>query len=42
MNKKVYTQAEIEIRYFAADEVIVASTGEIEPPSQDNDDLPIL
>ncbi len=43
MDKKVYTKAEIEIRKFATDEVVVASsTEEIEPPSQGNDDLPIL
>ncbi len=42
MEKKIYTQAEIEIKYFTADEVIVASAGEVEPPTQDNDDLPIL
>lgn len=42
MNKKAYTKAEIEIKYFNADEVIVASSADIEPPTQGNDDLPIL
>ena len=42
MNKKAYTQAEIEIKYFAADEVIVASTQEPELPTGGNNSTDIL
>lgn len=43
MQKKAYTPAEMQIKRFAEEEVIVASANtEPELPSQDNDDLPIL
>ena len=43
MQKKAYTEAEIVIKHFSVDEVIVASADtEPELPSQGNDDLPIL
>lgn len=41
MDKKIYTKAEMDFKFFDAQKVIVASAGEIEPPSQENDDLPI-
>ncbi len=43
MQKKAYTPADMQIKLFAEEEAIVASAStEIELPSQDNDDLPIL
>ena len=41
MDKKIYANPEMEIKFFDAQMVITASAGDIEPPSQENDDLPI-
>lgn len=45
MFKKAYTEATIEFVRFDNESVMTASSGEettLQPPSQDNDDLPIL